>query len=193
MTEAVFAGTTVGPKGVKPDMTKLTAIVDLPTPQDASHLEGFLGLSGYFRDLIRGYAKLKQLLCDILHKVEIPKGIGKQAYQWIMRNYKLEGVWNKGHDETFVEIKRRLISEPILQAPQFDGTHFILTTDGSKDAFARVLTQRIMFMLPGGKKVTCLHPLRYASKRTSSTEKYKPHLLEFAALKFLLDMFADTI
>jgi hypothetical protein len=48
MTEAVFAGAQVGPKGVSPDSSKLTAIVDWPIPEDASHLEGFLGLTSYF-------------------------------------------------------------------------------------------------------------------------------------------------
>ena len=39
-----------------------------------------------------------------------------------------------------------------------------------------------------------LHPLGYASKQTSTAEeKYKPYLLEFAALKFSLDKFRDTI
>ena len=81
-----------------------------------------------------------------------------------------------------------------MQAPQFDGTHFILTTDGSKDALAGVLSQCITSVLPGGKKVTWLHPLGYASKRTSTAEeKYKPYLLEFAALKFSLDKFGDMI
>jgi hypothetical protein len=51
-----------------------------------------------------------------------------------------------------------------------------------------------MSTLPGGKKVTRLHPLGYASKRTStSEEKYKPYLLEFAALKFALNKFADIV
>jgi hypothetical protein len=144
--------------------------------------------------LIKGYAKLEQPLRDILRKVDVPKGVGKQTYQRAMRNYKLKDIWSGEHDKTFVEIKRRLISEPVLQAPRFDGTHFILTTDGSKDAFAGVLVQHITSTLPGGKKVTCLHPLGYASKRTSGAEeKYKPYLLEFAALKFSLDKFADTI
>jgi hypothetical protein len=53
MTEAVFTGAMVGPDGVKPDTAKLTAIVNWPQPQDASHLEGFLGLSGYFCDLVK--------------------------------------------------------------------------------------------------------------------------------------------
>jgi hypothetical protein len=44
-----------------------------------------------------------------------------------------------------------------------------------------------------GKEVTHVHPIAYASKRTSATEeKYMAYILEFAALKFLLDKFMDT-
>ena len=194
MTEAIFAGGMVGPDGVKPDTAKLTAIVNWPRPQDASHLKGFLGLSGYFRDLVKGYAKLEKPLRDILRTVETPKGIGKQAYQHIMRSYKLDGIWTNEHDKTFLEIKQRLVSEPVLKSPLFDGTPFIVTTDSSKDAFAGILTQCITSTLPGGKTVTRLHPLGYASKRTSaSEEKYKLYLLEFAVLKFSLDKFADIV
>jgi hypothetical protein len=106
MTKAVFTGAMVGPEGVKPDTAKLTAIVNWPRPQDASHLEGFLGLSGYFHNLVKGYAKLEKALRDILRTVETPKGIGKQAYQRIMRNYKLDGIWTTEHDKTFLEIKQ---------------------------------------------------------------------------------------
>jgi hypothetical protein len=49
-------------------------------------------------------------------------------------------------------------------------------------------------MLPGGKEVTRLHPIAFASKRTSvSEEKYKPFLLEFAALKFSFDKFSNIV
>src|ERR1700678_4268759 len=69
MSEAVFAGAQVGPNGVSLDSSKLTAIVDWPIPVDASHLEGFLGLTSYFRDLIKGYAQLEAPLCNILQQV----------------------------------------------------------------------------------------------------------------------------
>jgi hypothetical protein len=59
MTEAVFTVAQVGPQGVSPDTAKLTAIVDWPTPEDASHLEGFLGLTSYFHDLVKGYAQIE--------------------------------------------------------------------------------------------------------------------------------------
>ena len=62
MTEATFAGGRVGPKGVLPDLTKLTAIVDWAKRQDALNLVSFLGLVGHFRDLIKNYARLEQPL-----------------------------------------------------------------------------------------------------------------------------------
>ena len=194
MTEAVFAGALVGPQGVSPDTTKLTAIVDWPVPEDASHLEGFLGLTSYFRDLVKGYAKIEGPLRNLLRQVPIPAGTKKHKYQQIMKAFKLTDVWTADHTKTFMALKGRLISEPVLSAPVYDGTPFILTTDGCKDAFAGVLAQRIKSTLPGGKEVTRLHPIAFASKRMSaSEEKYKPFLLEFAALKFSFDKFSDIV
>jgi len=41
---------------------------------------------------------------------------------------------------------------------------------------------------------TKVHPIAYASKRTSPTEeRYKLYLLEFAALKYAFDQFGGTI
>src|ERR1700678_2297869 len=71
MTEAVFAGAQVGPQGVSPDSAKLTAIVDWPIPEDASHLEGFLGLTSYFRDLVKGYVQIECLLRNSRRQVPI--------------------------------------------------------------------------------------------------------------------------
>ena len=63
-----------------------------------------------------------------------------------------------------------------------------------KDAFAGVLSQKIKSTLPGGKEVTRLHPISFASKRRLlSKEKHKPFLLEFAALKYSFDKFADIV
>ena len=194
MTEAVFAGAQVGPQGVSPDTGKLTAIVDWPTPDDASHLEGFLGLTSYFRDLVRGYAQIEGPLRNLLRQVPIPAGTKKHKYQQIMKAFKLNEVWTPEHTKTFISLKARLISEPVLSAPVYDGTPFILTTDGCKDAFAGVLSQRIKSTLPGGKEVTRLHPIAFASKRTSTSEEnYKPFLLEFAALKYSFDKFSDIV
>ena len=191
MTEAVFAGAQVGLQGASPDTAKLTVIMDWPTPEDASHLEGFPELTSYFHDLVKGYAQIEGPLRNLLHRVPIPAGTKKHKYQQIMKAFKLKELWTSEHTKTFITLKARLISKLVLSAPIYDGTPFILTTDGCKDAFT---AQRIKSMLPGGKEVTCLHPITFTSKRTSvSEEKYKPFLLEFAALKFSFDKFSDIV
>jgi len=70
----------------------------------------------------------------------------------------------------------------------------MVTSNGSKDVFGTVLAQRSTTILTSVKTVMKLHPVAFASKRTSTTEeKYKPFLLEFAGLKFMLDKFSDII
>jgi hypothetical protein len=87
-----------------------------------------------------------------------------------------------------------LISEPILKAPKFDGTPFIITSDGCKDGFCAVLSQRFTTQLTSGDTVTKTYPVRFVSKCTSPVEEwYKPYLLEFAALKFTFDHFSRTV
>lgn len=194
MTTMVFAGATVGPNGVQPDLSKLTAIVNWKTPENALALVGFLGLTGWFRDLISGYAKKEQPLRDLLRDVDLPGKYTKTVYRRVMANHKLKDHWTEEHTKAFLALKATLTSEPVLKGPKWDGTPFVVTTDGCKDAFGAVLAQRFETVLPSGKVVSRLHPIAFASKRTSKTEeKYKPFLLEFAALKFGLDKFSDTI
>ena len=194
VTEMVFAGATVGPNGVQPDLKKLTAIVNWKTPEDAAALAGFLGLTRWFRDLIAGYAKRAKPLQDLIRQVELPEKYTKSVYRRIMTNHKLTEKWSSEHTTAFLDLKAALTSEPVLRGPKWDGTPFVITTDGSQDAFGAVLTQKFEHVLPSGKVVQRSHPLGFASKRTSRTEeKYKPFLLEFAALKFGLDKFTDII
>ena len=194
MTEAVFAGATVGPDGIKPDLTKLTAIVDWEQPEDLNALESFLGLTGHFRDLIQDYSRIAAPLTDLKRDSKIPNTIGKAAYRRAMRSCKLLGVWTDKHTESFLKLKALLTNEPVLKGPKFDGTTFVVTSDGSGQGFGGSVSQRFATKLPSGKVVTRLHPIGFASKRTSRTEeKYKSFLLEFAALKFCLDKFSDIL
>ena len=112
----------------------------------------------------------------------------------LMKSTTLEEHWRDEHTDAFLKLKRILTTEPVLQLAKFDGTPFIITTDGSKDGFARILSQHHTTMLPSGKSVSKLHPIVYASKCTLHTEeKYKPFILKFAALKFTLDQFSNII
>lgn len=192
MTEIISAGTSVGPKGVQPDLKKLTAIVNWKIPENAAALAGFLGLTGWFHDLIKGYVKKEQPLHDLLREVELPDKYTKIIYWRIMTNHRLKDRWSETHTKVFLDIKAEMTAEPVLCGPRWDGTPFIITTDGSQGTFGTVLTQRFEYTLPSGKVVQKLHPIRFASKWTSKTEeKYKPFLLEFAALKFGLNKFSN--
>ena len=53
-----------------------------------------------------------------------------------MKGYNLEGLWKEEHDLAFLRLKVALISEPVLKGPKYDGTPFIVTTDGCKYGFA---------------------------------------------------------
>jgi hypothetical protein len=53
MSEVVFAGECVGINGIWGDLTKLTAVVNWQRPTTIQNLEAFLGLTSYFRPLIK--------------------------------------------------------------------------------------------------------------------------------------------
>lgn len=82
----------------------------------------------------------------------------------------------------------------VLKAPKWDGTPFIVTTDGCKEGFAAIVAQHFETVSANGTKISKLYPIGFRSKCTSLAERnYKPFLLEFTALKFRLDKFSDTI
>ena len=142
MTTAVFAGATVGPNGVQPDLSKLTAIVNWKTPETALNLASFLGLTGWFRDLIKDYAKIEMPLRDLIREVDLPDKYSKMVYQRIMANHMLKDHWKEKHIKTFLKLKALMTSEPVLWGPKWDGTPFVVTSNGSKEAFGMVLTQK---------------------------------------------------
>jgi hypothetical protein len=153
-----------------------------------------VGLTGYFQSLIKGYTSIVQPLTDLARKLNLPKLKGKAAYTRAMKGYSLEGLWNKDHDRAFLWLKVGLISEPVLKGPKYDGTPFVVTTDGCKYGFAEMLSQNFTTVLPNGTVKTTVHPIGFSSKWTSPTEeKYKPFILEFATLKHCLDKFSDII
>jgi hypothetical protein len=89
MTETTFAGATVGPRGVQPDLEKLTAIVNWEKPADALNLESFLGLTSHFRDLVQKYAKREGPLRDLVKLAPLKLPYSKATYRCILRDFKL--------------------------------------------------------------------------------------------------------
>ena len=197
MSKAVYGGAWVGKEGIKPDLAKLEAIVKWPTPSNAHELMKFLGLTGYFQPLIKDYAKIAALLTDLQHNLDLPQtaaDIGKRKYCQLLQDHSLQPYWTSRHNKAFAQLKLALVSDPVLHAPKFDGTPFILTTDGCQSGFGAVLSQSHMMTKPDRSLTEATHPIGYGSKHTSpSEEHYKPYLLEFAALKYGFDHFTNLL
>ena len=78
-TDVLFVGAMVGPKGIKPNLDKVTAIANWPIPNNIQDLMGFLGLTNYFHCLICDYACITQPLSDLTRNVPVDllKSAGK--------------------------------------------------------------------------------------------------------------------
>ena len=76
-----------------------------------------------------------------MREVELPKKYTKSIYLWIMANHSLKDKWTEAHTKAFIDLKAEMTAELVLRGPKWDGTPFIITTDGSQDALGAVLTQ----------------------------------------------------
>ena len=81
-----------------------------------------------------------------------------------MKGFSLADLWKREHDHAFLKLKIALTCEPVLKGPKYDGTPFIVTTDGCKNGFAGMLTQKFTTILPNGTERMSVHPIGFASK-----------------------------
>ena len=118
--EIEYLGHIVLGEGVAMDATKVQAVLEWPTPLNIKQLRGFLGLTGYYRRFIKGYAKLAAPLTDLLKK---------EAFKWTSEA-----------ETTFVQLQKVMTSAPVLALPNFQ-LPFILETNASDTGIGAVLHQ----------------------------------------------------
>lgn len=106
-----YLGHIISGQGVEVDPKKIVAIVNWPEPKNLKEIRGFLGLTGYYRRFVAGYAQKAQGLTSQLKK---------DAYAW--------GPTAKA---AFDLLKQAMTQVPILALPDFTQT-FVIESDASR-------------------------------------------------------------
>ena len=95
-----YLGYVVSSEGVSMDIQKVQAMLDWPQPRNVNELKGFLGLTGYYRRFVKGYASIADPRTNLLKQ---------NAYQWTELAQK-----------AFEALKIAMSSTPVLTLPDFE-------------------------------------------------------------------------
>lgn len=115
-----YLGHVVSGKGVTPEPSKIQAMVQWPNPRTAKELRAFLGLTGFYRKFIKGYATIAAPLTSLLCK---------DAFTWTTES-----------QEAFTQLKSAMTNAPVLALSNFFEP-FVIEIDASAMAIGTVLTQ----------------------------------------------------
>lgn len=116
-----FLGHVVSGAGIATDPEKIKAVAEWPTPTSVKEVRSFLGLAGYYKRFVKGFANIAAPLHSLTKK--------DQPFMWT----------DKTH-AAFEALRFALMSPPILAMPN-DVDAFILDTDASDQTIVAVLSQ----------------------------------------------------
>ncbi|KAL0544475.1 hypothetical protein IC582_019591 [Cucumis melo] len=152
LKQVSFLGHVVSKAGVSVDPAKIEAVTGWTRPSTVSEVRSFLGLAGYYRRFVENFSRIATPLTQLTRK-------GAPF------------VWRKACEDSFQNLKQKLVTAPVLTVPDGSGS-FVIYSDASKKGLGCVLMQQ-------GKVVA------YASRQLKSHEQnYPTHDLELAAVDY---------
>jgi hypothetical protein len=122
-SEILFVGHIINSEGIRPDGSKVKVIQEWKPLTTVTEVRAYLGLTGYYRRWIKNYAAKAKALFDLTKK--------DQPF-----------IWGPEQQEAFDELKKSLLSAPILALPTKEGK-FTLDCDASGFSCACILSQEI--------------------------------------------------
>ena len=143
--EVSYLGHRVTEEGLLPDPTLLAAIRDIPPPKTATEVRSFLGLAGYYRRYVKGFAAIAAPLHALTRKDALFH-------------------WSEDCQSAFDQLKVRLTTSPITAFPDFS-KEFRLYTDTSTAGLGAILAQ----IRDGKERIICC-----ASRALNKAEKSYP-------------------
>ena len=132
-------------EGLLPDPSLLAAIRDIPPPKTATEVRSFLGLAGYYRRYVKGFAAIATLLHALTRKDAVFH-------------------WSEDCQTAFDQLKTQLTTSPITAFPDFSQA-FRLYTDASTAGLGAILAQ----VRDGKERIICC-----ASRALNKAEKSYP-------------------
>lgn len=163
MESIIFFGHRLGGGTIQPVESTVAKIANATRPETKRQLRSFLGLAGYYRDLIPRYAEKAQPLTELTKKRE-----------------KNKICWNQEREAAFETLKQALSSGPIVRAPDPKRT-FVLRSDASDTCIGAVLMQ---------DHDGVLHPVSYTSRQLLPREQnYSTIERECLALVWAIEKF----
>ena len=165
VTQGIILGHVISFKGLEVDKAKIDTIQSLPFPTNVREVRSFLGHAGFYRRFIKDFSKIANPLCQLLHKDH-------------------EFNFNEDCKKGFRELKERLVSEPIIKAPDWP-LPFEIMCDASDYALEAVLGQSVW---------KASHVIQYASASLNDAQKnYTTTEKELLAVVFSLEKFRSYV